>query len=242
MHAGYQKFEVETWEHVDRITCMSPYVRDALISVGVPPNQITVIPYPWNEPVPDIIERENRSGPLTIGFVGAVGLRKGCPYFLEVARRFDPKRFKFVMVGDVLLDKDRLGPYQDHVTFTGKVPRSAVKGWLAKFDIFFFPSTCEGSAGAVMEAMASGLAVLTTPSSGSVVEHGIDGFVYDHHEIGKFESAIRQLDGDRDLLSSMGQSGRRRVLSYNLKSYGADLKNLFEELLNGESNIKSANN
>jgi glycosyltransferase involved in cell wall biosynthesis len=150
---------------------------------------------------------------------------------MEVARRFDPKRVKFVMLGHVVLDPDKIRPYQDHVQLVGSVPRSKVKDWLGKFDVFLFPSTCEGSAGAVMEAMAAGLPVCVTPNSGSVARHGIDGFIHRYDEIDQFTNAIQQLDDDRDMLQKMGDSARQRAIGYDLPAYGADLLRFFEGLL-----------
>jgi len=80
------------------------------------------------------------------------------PWFLETASRFNPNQVRFVMVGLVTLDKTRLEPFADRVQFVGAVPHSQVAEWLRKFDVFFFPSTCEGSAGAVLEAMSAGAA------------------------------------------------------------------------------------
>ncbi|MGD0768944.1 MAG: glycosyltransferase family 4 protein [Tepidisphaeraceae bacterium] len=230
LHQEYLEFERETWETLDGITCASDYVREGLISRGIAPERISVIPYPWPHPSGDRVERQRKSGPLVVGFVGAVGLRKGAGYFLETARRFDPAKMKFVMVGNVLLDQGKLEPYAQRVQFVGPVPRSTVADWLGKFDVFFFPSTCEGSAGAVMEAMGAGLAVLTTHNSGSRVRDGIDGFIRSCDDIDGFEQALRNLDDDRDLLLRMGESARARVLAYDLNAYQSELSRFFQGL------------
>lgn len=231
IHPEYLQLERQTWQCLDQITCMSPYVRDGLISVGVPAKRITVIPYPWTQSDQKPIDRPRPTGPLTVGFVGAVGLRKGSPYFLEVARRFDPRRVRFVMVGNVMLNAQKLGDYQDRVQFVGPVPRSQVRQWMQRFDVFFFPSTCEGSAGAVMEAMASALPVLTTYNSGSSARDGIEGFIRRYDDIDGFAQAIGQLDDDRDLLQRMGAAARQRALSYDLSSYEKALLEFFTQLL-----------
>jgi Glycosyl transferases group 1 len=231
LHPQYHDLERQTWQTLDRITCMSDYVRDGLISVGVAAERISVIPYPWEESTGQPVQRVKKSGPLLVGFVGAVGLRKGAPWFLETARRFHPDRVRFAMVGRVMLDESRLEPYRDRVQFVGEVPRSGVNDWLRRFDLFFFPSTCEGSAGSVMEAMGAALPVVTTPNSGSRVRDGIEGFVRPYEDIDGFEQAIRQLDDDRDLLLSMGNAARQRVLSYNLATYQRDLLEFFQRLV-----------
>jgi glycosyltransferase involved in cell wall biosynthesis len=230
LHQGYLDFERQTWETLDCITCASEYVREGLISVGVAAERITVAPYPWQDPNGAPIQRTKKSGPLLVGFVGAVGLRKGAPWFLEVARRFNSSQVRFVMVGIVLLDQARLEPFSDRAQFIGAVPHSQVADWLRKFDVFFFPSTCEGSAGAVMEAMGSSLPIITTPNSGSPVRDGIEGFVRSYDDIEGFEQAIQRLDQDRDLLLTMGNAARERVLAYNLDAYRDNLLRFFTHL------------
>jgi glycosyltransferase involved in cell wall biosynthesis len=230
LHPAYHQWERDTWAALDQITCMSDYVRDGLVSVGVPAERITVIPYPWMDSAVNFTPREKRSGPLTVGFVGAIGLRKGAPYFLEVARQFAPGRMRFVMVGDVLVDKSKLSAYGDRVEFPGPVSRSGVVDWLGQFDVFLFPSTCEGSAGAVMEAMGSALPVLTTPNAGSRVRDGIEGFVRRYDDIDGFREALARLDDDRDLMLRLGAAARARVLAYDLSAYQADLLGFFTRL------------
>ena len=233
VHPDFLRYERRTWECVDRLTCMSDYVRDGLVSAGVSPDKITVIPYPWTEAAPEIKRQRDAGGPLVVGFVGQVGLRKGAPYFLEVARRFDPRKVRFVMVGDVILGREKLAPYSEHVELVGKVPRSQVGQWLERFDLFLFPSTCEGSAGAVMEAMASGLPVLTSPNAGSRARDGVEGFISPYDDVDAFERNVRRLAEDRALREEMGRAARQRVLAYDRRAYQKDLLDFFTRLLEG---------
>jgi hypothetical protein len=231
-HPEYFKFEQDTWEVVDQITCSSEYVRQGLESVGVSAGKIKVIPYPWQDAPGAYVPREiNKSGPLVVGFVGAVGLRKGAPWFLEVAKRFDPKKVKFVMVGKIQLSGDKLEPYSDRVEITGAVPRSEALAWMRRFDVFFFPSTCEGSAVVVMEAMGAGLPVLTTPNSGSRVRDGQDGLVCRYDDVERFVEFIKQLDDDRQLLQRLGESARRRVEEWGLAAYRQALGEFFRGVI-----------
>jgi glycosyltransferase involved in cell wall biosynthesis len=230
LHPAYLKWERDTWESLDRITCMSDYVCESLISVGVARERITVLPYPWIESPGERIDRQKKTGPTIVGFVGAVGLRKGAPYFLEVARRFDPRSVQFVMVGDIFVNPVKLGPFADRVQFVGPVTRSEVRRYLDAFDVFFFPSTCEGSAGAVMEAMGSGLPVVTTFNSGSSAHNGVEGFIRRYDDVDGFVEAIQRLAEDRDMRLQMGEAARQRVIAYNLDAYQADLVRFFTAL------------
>lgn len=229
--ARMRDWEERTWAELDRVTCMSEYVRQGLIAQGFPAERITLIEYPFDAGAFHAPDRGRRSGPVTVGFVGAVGLRKGAPYFFEVARRFDPRQARFVMVGRVDLDPAKGAAHRGHVELAGEVPHSRVAEFLERFDVFFFPTTCEGSAGAVMEAMASGLPVVTTPNSGTTARDGVEGFVVPHPDLDLLTDRLRQLVEDPELRLRMGQAARRRAEAFSLDWYARVLGDFFRHLL-----------
>jgi glycosyltransferase involved in cell wall biosynthesis len=230
-----QDVERRSWAAADHITCASDYVREGLIGEGVEPERISVLPYPIDTRAFAFRDRSPRSGRVRIGFVGSISLRKGAPAFLRIARRFDPRLAEFVMVGPSLLDERVLARERGTVRLPGAVPASAIPAWLAQFDVFLFPSTCEGSAGAVMEAMAAGLPVVTTPQSGTLVREGIEGFVHDGEEIEAMSRSIARLVADPDLRFHMGQAARRRVEPVTIGSYGLCWRDLLERQLGAQS-------
>lgn len=223
--------EQMSWEHCDHLTCGSEYVKQGLVACGVAPERVSVIPYaPSGSDLP-FIERQLHPEPILVGFVGAVCLRKGAPYFFEVAKRFDPKRVKFVMVGPVQLDPDVVRRECGPVEIVGSVPRSQVKDWLSRFHIFFFPSTCEGCAGAVLEAMDTGLPIVSTPNSGTIVRHGIDGFIHAYDDIDGFSESIEKLASDRHFRLNMGLNSRQCIERYDLQWYMNRLKEVMSGAL-----------
>lgn len=222
--------EQATWDASDRITCASEYVRDGLVSLGVSNDRITVNPYPVAAPDFEFVDRSKRSGGIVVGFIGHVGLRKGAPYFLEVARRLH-QRAKFVMVGPLAVDATKRPEFDGAVELPGPVPRSQVRYWLERFDIFLFPSTCEGSPSSVAEAMLTGLPVVTTPNSGTLVRNGVDGFVEPYDEIDRLANAVERLVDDRALRERMGQSARARVLEHDLGAFSDRLANVMRQVL-----------
>jgi glycosyltransferase involved in cell wall biosynthesis len=215
--------EQKTWRHLNCVTCASPYVRDGLQAQGVAAERIHVIPYPLDIREYSVPLRESGRGPILVGFVGAVGLRKGSPYFFEVAKRLASANLKFVMIGPVQLKESIAKSAADTVELVGRVPRSQVRDWLGKFDIFLFPSTCEGSAGAAMEAMASGLPIVASPNSGTAARDGIDGFIRPYQDIDALSECVDRLARDPSLRHEMGQSARRQAESLNLDNYARKL-------------------
>lgn len=228
---SFVAFEKQTWDQLDHILCMSQFVSDGLVSQGIAAERITLLPYPMDVTQFAVPDRSQRSGPVTVGFVGAVNLRKGAPQFLHTARQFDPQQVRFVMVGQNHLKPDKLQPFAKHVEFAGRMPRGQIKQWLEKCDIFFFPSTCEGSAGAVAEAMAMGLPIVTTPNAGSQVRDGIEGFIVSCGDMDGYHDALADLIDNPGKRLAMGKAARDRAMAFDMPWYQNALIQTLESFL-----------
>lgn len=226
-----QDVEQRSWASASHITCASTYVRDGLLAAGLGPWQISVIPYPVDASAYAFCNRRQRTGPVVVGFVGAVSLRKGAPALFEIARAFDPAKVRFVLVGPISADPALIERQRGSVAVIGAVPRGEVPAWLESFDLFLFPSVCEGSAGAVMEAMATGLPIVTTPNSGTPVRDGDDGFVVPCEDLSGMAQAIDRLVRDEDLRLRMGTSARRRVEELTVGRYGEAWRDLLQRVM-----------
>jgi hypothetical protein len=225
-----RRIEERTWAASDHITCASEYVRHELLKQGVSPDRISVAPYPVDVTNYAFADRRGRSAngaPPVVGFVGAVGLRKGAPWFFEVARRFEPGQARFVMVGPIHLQPGVADRHKGDVELAGAVPRSEVIRWLERFDILLFPSTCEGSPTAVAEAMASGLPVVCTPNSGTLLREGQDGFIRPYDDVDGLAEAVDRLVSDAALRVEMGRQARERAETFTLAAYSASLATIF---------------
>lgn len=227
---AFVDFEKQSWAHLDHILSMSEYVKQGLIEQGVDEKKITLLPYPIDIAAYTPPDRSTRDPhrPITIGFVGAVNLRKGAPEFMHVAKRFDPQQVKFKMIGTNHLNPDMLLPFTDHVQWIGKVPRSKIADYLGQFDLFFFPTTCEGSAGSVAEAMAMGLPVVTTPNAGSQVRDGIEGRIVSCGDMDGYHEAMADLIADRDKRLAMGNAARDRAMLFDRSWYQQTLVSTLE--------------
>ena len=224
------ELEQRTWRAADHITCPSAYVRAGLLQQGLEPERVSEVAYPIDADAWEAVDRSGRTGPVIVGFVGAVGLRKGAPIVFELARLFDPARVRFVMVGP-LGAPPRVMASAGSLTLIGAVPRSAVRAHLRAFDVFLLPSACEGSAGAVMEAMASALPVVTTPSSGTPVRDGVEGFVREVDDLEGLASCLGWLTEDSELRRHMGLAARWRAEEFSVDRYGCCVGLLLQSLM-----------
>ncbi len=207
------EFEQESWQACDAITAMSAFTQNGLLEQHVEHERIVPIPYPFDLADWPTPTRPHHTGPLTIGFVGSANLRKGIPLIIDIARQAPQHRF--VIIGHCELNPQRINERPDNVEMLGRRTRDQVRDNLAKMDAFIFPSVCEGAAGAVIEAMASELCVLTTPNAGSPIEHNKSGFLLPTDDPQPYLETLEQLASDPNLRHNIGRQARQQLLNNN---------------------------
>ncbi len=80
-----------------------------------------------------------------------------------------------------------------------------------------------GSATAVYEALAAGLPVICTENTGSVVRHGLDGYIVPVRDVRETAEILRQLAGNPAMLARMSESARERASEFTVSRYGERL-------------------
>ena len=92
--------------------------------------------------------------------------------------------------------------------------RTDVAAILAAADIFALPSHFEGLPMSVIEAMLTGLPVVTTDIRGprEQVVHGVTGLIVPPGEVPPLAAALTRLTADPALRAAMGEAGRTRAL------------------------------
>jgi glycosyltransferase involved in cell wall biosynthesis len=105
----------------------------------------------------------------------------------------------------------------DRVHFVGYVPREQIAQRYASAHVFALPSYNEGMSVALLEAMASGLPVVVTPTGGTpeLVEPGINGFIFDWADVDRLTSYLHRFAQDRPLVRRMGDAARRRASDFS---------------------------
>ena len=160
--------EMAEYEAADAIAVPTRFAADTFTARGIPAAKLLVAPYGVDlqrfYPAP----ARAAEGPVRILFVGRVGIRKGVPALL---RAFAPLAgaAELHLVGPVEPDtKELLARLPSAgLTIHGAVPAERLPALYANADIFCLPSLEEGFPLVLLQAMASGLAVVTTPEAGA---------------------------------------------------------------------------
>lgn len=112
--------------------------------------------------------------------------------------------------------------------------RADVETVFADLDVFVQPSKSEGMSNTTLEAMASGLPVVSTRVGGAdeLVVDGVTGLLVPPQDAGRLADALERLVGDETARHAMGRAGRSRAHGeFSLTQMVSSYESLYCDLL-----------
>src|SRR3989339_721248 len=155
--------------------------------------------------------------------------KKGIQYLLPAWEELQLKNAELVIVGRTWPDAaEVVKKYKDNksIKFLGFCPNPSK--YLQQSSVFVSPSIEEGSALTTYEAMATGLPLIATPNTGSVMRNGKEGFIIPIRDINKLKEKIKYMYDNPEIVKQMGKNARKLMEQYSWEKYG---ENLFKEYL-----------
>ncbi|WP_395692773.1 glycosyltransferase family 4 protein [Nocardioides sp.] len=204
---------VSRWGRCRVVVPSRAVARYAVEQVGLPPGVVDVVP---NGVVAERYARARPDGvPPRAVWVGVLAPVKRVGLLLDAVAEVPQVRLRVVGDGplrDEVADRCARPDLADRVELTGWVAEPAT--CLADADVFVLTSAAENCPIALLEAMASGLPVLSTAVGGvpEVVRDGVDGLLVPADDPTALTAALRTLADDAGLRARLGASARRRIL------------------------------
>jgi UDP-glucose:(heptosyl)LPS alpha-1,3-glucosyltransferase len=169
----------------------------------------------------------NLSGPVAL-FVGGGFHRKGLDRAIRGLAETDTGADLLVVGGgakDAARDLARQLGVERRVYFLGQ--RSDVEIWHAAADLLVLPTRYDPFANVVLEGMASGLPVATTPAAGAaeLITHGENGFIFQDD----FKAAFDLLKNPEQL-DEVGAAARRTAEGFTWSHHANQLLELYEKI------------
>lgn len=222
------EIERQEWRMADIILAPSEFVRSELLAADVPPEKVRLLPY-WTpfSPLKHVPSRP--SSPLRILFVGNDARRKGLPDVFDIAAALpDSLGVSIEVAGNVGKEFDQLSHTtpSKRIRYIGQIPHRELLERMRSAHIFLLPTYLEGSSVATYEALANGMALVTTPQAGSIVEHGDSGLLLQPGDIRGFSKAIQHLAESPETRERLSARGLATVAKFQFQQYAESLQAL----------------
>jgi glycosyltransferase involved in cell wall biosynthesis len=173
-------------------------------------------------------------------FIGKMGFLKGERDLLRALQRVVKvaPNFRLDMLGQlsdtitVECHDSGLQPLIDHL---GPVSLEQRLAFFKRADVFVLPTYAEGTPISMLEAMAAGLPVVSTPVGGipDVVEDGVEGYIVEPGDVEALADRLVRLINDPERRRAMGQSAQDKVRPFNWDVVLPQLENEIRQAIEG---------
>lgn len=181
--------------------------------------------------------RRDSDAPLNILFLGHLDDRKGVPELLGAlnAAELRPRSWRLTMAGG-----GEVRRFESEIRQRGLAERIELRGWvphdeayelMRHADIFVLPSHAEGMALSVLEAMAHGKAIITTPvgANAEAVRHNREALLVQPGSVSSLVGALSRMLHYPGLRASLASAARQRYLEkFEVRSYAARVASMYE--------------
>ncbi|MEI4828675.1 glycosyltransferase family 4 protein [Bacillus sp. FJAT-53711] len=215
--AYYTVLERKAIEFADHLIILSDSFRDPLMQLGAKRENMTTVLTGID--YPDKYNTKNTSSvhkKIVITCVARLGPRKGHNVLLDALSKMESQyidKVKMLIVGDGEM-RDKLEEQVNHlnlsmVEFLGA--RDDVPDILSETDIFVLPTLNDSLPLSVIEAMHSGVCVISTPSGGipELVKHGETGILVKAGDANQLVRALKFAIENQQAREQLGKNARK---------------------------------
>ena len=211
----------DTFVRSDAVICASSFTKHSLVSAGskAPAH---VVGYGVDLDLFSARTEAPVAKPLTVGFVGALSQRKGARYLLAALASLPKGAAKLIIYTRAPVDRDLIRGFEGvDVEIRGGLSDAALAADMKQCDLISLPSIAEGFGLVILEAMACGVPVLCTTSTGGAdfIHHRQNGLLI---EPGSTEAIHQELEWaltHRDELFQIGKAARLEAEKHTWAEY-----------------------
>jgi glycosyltransferase involved in cell wall biosynthesis len=205
------------------VLCPSAYLRELVLSWGMPPERVSVLPNPAPEvpslPPRDELRRSFGLNGATLAFAGRLTAQKSLGNALEAVAGSDGVTLVIAGEGpdrEPLETRARELAIDDRVSFLGAQPRRRVVELFRAADATILSSSWENFPHTVVEALAVGTPVLAMEAGGvaEAVHDGVNGLLVPPGDTTGLTEAVRRYFADEELRNRLRAAAAASVADY----------------------------
>jgi len=208
---------------VNKIVVNALSIKEELIAIGIPLKRIIFLPNCVEiNPIKDLEKNnntvENEDKDIIICTIGNLRKNKNHLFFVKIMDNIikSVTNVKGWIIGQPVPDEPQLeNVIRKKIHSMGLEDKIILLGFqdnttelLKRSSIYVFTSLSEGTPNTILEAMASGLPVISSNVGGisQIITHGVNGFLFDLNDQYRFEKTIKHLLMNKRLRKSVGKN------------------------------------
>ena len=226
-------FERITLNKATLITADSNLTQSNLISrYFINPDRITLLPSGVDAERFSPLSHSNSK--IKILICSRLEPRKNILQSLKALSELDQNLFEVLIVGtgsQRQLLETYSNSYLSNVRFVGHVSDEDLPSYFSTSDIFLSTSLSEGFGLSLLQAMASGCAVVASniPTHCDFIQNGFNGLIYSSYD--ELINHLNVLLNDKTLISNIGINARERSLDYSWDKIANMTLDLYRNIL-----------
>lgn len=206
----------------------STFTLKTLIKQGMAENCVHMAPYGVN--IKDFKSRRDfrKIDKMRFLFVGSFSQRKGISYLLQAFKELENEgeNISLTMAGRGIMDYELVKSYELKCLETHvNLPLEKLVELMQESDVFVFPSICEGFGLVLIQAMATGMPLITTynTSGPDFIEEGKDGFLIEAQDVEAIKNKVRYFLQNPDEVKRMGQNAILKSKDFTWERFSAEI-------------------
>ena len=217
------------WSHAAAVVANSEDL--GILAQDTRPTELRVIPNGVD--TDEFAPGGGEGATLRLLFVGRFVDRKNVPIVMRAVQALND--VSLTLVGEGKRDAEwrqlaaelRLG---GRVRFVGHVAHEHLHQYYGEADVFVLPSEAEGMSNSLLEAMASGLAIVATDTGGAKGLVGSAGVIVPRGDEAALAAALEALVRDRGSVRRMKAEARRLALTRTWRAVAAEYREVYERV------------
>ncbi len=215
----------------------SSFTKRTLLMADIPQEQIHVVPYGVD--LTSFVPKEPSSvqnRPLRLLFVGTLGQRKGIKYLLEALRLLPREKVELTMCGRPVDDLTLIRNSGLAVNVLPSVSSGALREEYRRADLFVFPSLAEGFGQVLLEALASGLPVISTDRTAALdlIREGSEGYIVPAGSAREIAASVMRFCDDPEKVPSMSRAAHERAKQFTWQYFRQRIVQVATTILHGQ--------
>lgn len=249
-----KKLFLDYYGGANRILVLATSFKQTLTKLGINEKKILLTTTLYKKSQEFRIRKTDKNEIINIVFLARFIKNKGIFIVCQILKKLvddEHKNVHFIFAGDgpemnrvrSFIHENKLSEYADIVGYVDGSKKAEI---LSKGDILLFPTKhAEGLPNAILEAMGSGMAIISTPVGGipEVIEDGINGFLHSSEYPSVFYNSIKNLMKNRSLLRKIQMNNIEKAeKNFEASIVVKKLENLYLDVANDRLRICRPNN